>query len=119
MSRLNIFLLIVVLGCALSVVNATNRQREVFIDLQRAQSQEHQLQLDYAQLQYQQGALSKTSRIERIATADLKMQPVVPGRTQYLSVDPASVPADTPPASGAGAGASDSASLGTTAGAAR
>lgn len=113
MSRLNIFLLIVVLGCALAVVNATNRQREVFIDLQRAQSQEHQLQLDYAQLQYQQSALSKTSRIERIATADLKMQPVVPGRTQYLSVDPASVPADMPPASDARAGASSSASSGT------
>ena len=96
MSRLNIFLLIVVLGCALSVVNATNKQREVFIELQRAQSQERQLQQDYAQLQYQQSALSKTSRIESIATADLKMQPVSPGRTQYLTVDPASVPADVP-----------------------
>ena len=64
MSRLNIFLLIVVMGCALSVVNATNQQRQIFIQLQRAQSQERQLQQDYSQLQYQQSALSKTSRIE-------------------------------------------------------
>jgi cell division protein FtsL len=99
MSRLNILLLIVLLGCALSVVNATNKQREVFVDLQRAQSQARQLQQDYAQLQYQQSALSKTSRIESIATSDLKMQPVGPGRTQYLSVDPATVPPDSPAAS--------------------
>ena len=37
MNRLNIFLLIVVMGCALSVVNATNQQRQIFIQLQRAQ----------------------------------------------------------------------------------
>lgn len=119
MSRLNIFLLIVLLGCALSVVNATDRQREVFIELQRAQSQEHQLQLDYAQLQYQQSALSKTSRIERIATADLKMQPVVPGRTQYLSVDPATVPVDALPASDAVAGSASGPLAVAVAGAAR
>ena len=74
MNRLNIFLLIVVMGCALSVVNATNQQRQIFIQLQRAESQERQLQQDYSQLQYQQSALSKTSRIEEIATDSLKMQ---------------------------------------------
>jgi cell division protein FtsL len=100
MSRLNIFLLIVMLGCALSVVSATNQQRQFFIALQRAQSQQYALQQDYAQLQYQQSALSKTSRIEGIATADLKMQPVSSGRTQYLKVDPATAPAIDPPASG-------------------
>ncbi|WP_118182273.1 cell division protein FtsL [Paraburkholderia phosphatilytica] len=97
MNRLNIFLLFVVMGCALSVVNATNQQREIFIQLQRAQSQEHQLQQDYAQLQYQQSALSKTSRIEQIATDSLKMQPVTTGRTQYLTLDPGAAKAvDTP-----------------------
>ena len=30
MNRLNIFLLIIVLGCALSVVSSTNQQREIF-----------------------------------------------------------------------------------------
>ena len=50
MNRLNIFLLIVVLGCALSVVSATNQQRQIFIEVQRAQSQERQLQQDFSQL---------------------------------------------------------------------
>jgi cell division protein FtsL len=97
MSRLNIFLLIVVMGCALSVVDATNQQREIFIQLQRAQAEERQLQQDYSQLQYQQSALSKTSRIEEMATDDLKMRPVGAGRTQYLMLAPgASVATDVP-----------------------
>ncbi|MGF6969231.1 cell division protein FtsL [Paraburkholderia sp. WC7.3g] len=114
MNRLNIFLLIIVMGCALSVVNATNQQRQIFIQLQRAQSQERQLQQDYSQLQYQQSALSKTSRIEQIATASLKMQSVITGRTQYLTLDPGaataidapiptSAPASTPVATRRGA----------------
>ncbi|PLZ01588.1 cell division protein FtsL [Burkholderia sp. WAC0059] len=97
MNRLNIFLLIVVLGCALSVVDATNQQREVFIQLQRAQDQEQQLQQDYAQLQYQQSALSKTSRIEEIATDSLKMLPVTTGRTQYLILPPGAASAEDAP----------------------
>ncbi|HEX7933224.1 MAG TPA: cell division protein FtsL [Paraburkholderia sp.] len=97
MNRLNIFLLIIVMGCALSVINATNQQRHIFIQLQRAQSQERQLQQDYSQLQYQQSALSKTSRIEQAATASLKMQPVTTGRTQYLTLDPGAAKAEDAP----------------------
>ena len=88
MSRLNIFLLIIVLGCALSVVNATNQQRRLFVQLERAQAEERQLQQDYAQLQYEQSALSKTSRIEQVATDSLKMRTIASGGTQYLSLAP-------------------------------
>jgi cell division protein FtsL len=84
MSRLNFLLLLLVVGCALSVISATNHQRELFIALGRAQSEEHQLAQDWSELQYRQGALSKTTLIERAAQDRLKMQPVTPGRTQYL-----------------------------------
>jgi cell division protein FtsL len=97
MNRLNIFLLIVVMGCALSVVNATNQQRQFFIQLQRAQSQERQLQQDYSQLQYQQSALSKTSRIEQLATDSLKMQQATTGRTQYVQLEPGTATAEDAP----------------------
>lgn len=97
MSRLNIFLVIVVLGCALSVVNATNQQRQLFVQLERAQSDERQLQQDYAQLQYQQSALSKTSRIEQLATATLKMQPASTGETQFLTLAPGASVAENAP----------------------
>ncbi|CAG7599205.1 Cell division protein FtsL [Candidatus Vallotia tarda] len=75
-------------GCALSVVNATNRQREVFIDLQHAQFEEYELHLNNAELQYQQSVLSKTLRIVRIATADLNMRPVVLDCTQLVQDSP-------------------------------
>lgn len=88
MSRLNIFLLIVVLGCALSVVNATNQQRRLFVQLERAQAEERHLQQDYAQLQYEQSALSKTSRIEQLANDTLKMHAIAGGGTQYLTLAP-------------------------------
>jgi cell division protein FtsL len=77
-------LLFLVVGCALSVINATNHQRELFIALGRAQSEEHQLAQDWSELQYRQGALSKATLIERAAQDTLKMQPVTSGRTQYL-----------------------------------
>jgi cell division protein FtsL len=88
MSRFNIVLLIVVLCCALSVINGTNQQRRLFVQLERAQSDERQLQMDYAQLQYEQSALSKTSRIEQLATDTLKMRPITSGSTQYLTLAP-------------------------------
>jgi cell division protein FtsL len=97
MNRLNIFLVIVVLGCALSVVNATNQQRQLFVQLERAQSEERQLQQDYAQLQYQQSALSKTSRIEQLATDTLKMQPASTGETQFLTLAPGASVAENAP----------------------
>ena len=111
MSRLNIFLLVVVLACALSVVYATNQQRQLFVQLERAQSEEGQLQQDYAQLQYQQGALSKTSRIEQIATDVLKMQGASTGSTQYLTLgasDAQAVDAPIPVAAASGPTASSS-----------
>jgi len=84
MSRFNTLLLFLVMGCALSVINATNHQRELFIALGRAQSEEHQLAQDWSELQYRQGALSKATLIERAAQDKLKMLPVTSGRTQYL-----------------------------------
>ncbi len=87
MSRLNISLLLLLVVCALSTVAATNRQRELFIELGRAQSEAHQMAQTYAELQYQQGALSKTTLIEHVATAQLKMQPATLGRTQYIVVN--------------------------------
>jgi len=103
MSRLNTLLLLLLVACALSTVAATNHQRELFIQLGWLQSEAHQMAQNGAELQYQEGALSKTTLIERVATDQLKMQPVTPGRTQYLVVNVAA-DAET---SGASDGAGD------------
>ncbi|CCD29257.1 Cell division protein FtsL [Candidatus Glomeribacter gigasporarum BEG34] len=86
MSRLNIVLLVALIGCALSVVHTAYQQRRLFIALERARAQQQQLQQEGAQLYYQQRALSKTARIERLATHRLNMVPVTNVVTQYLGV---------------------------------
>lgn len=105
MSRLDFLLLLAVTGCALSVVNSTYQQRHVFIELDRAMAQQRQLAQEWSRLQYEQSALSKTSRIEDVAHNQLSMDAVSPGRTQYLDRDtfqPAQIALPPQPASAPG-----------------
>jgi len=87
MSRLDSLLLLVVVCCALSVVNSTYQQRRLFVQLEREQSQQHSLAQDWTRLQYEQSALSKTSRIEDVGANQLGMISTLAGRTQYLNED--------------------------------
>ncbi|WP_225721463.1 cell division protein FtsL [Candidatus Vallotiella sp. (ex Adelges kitamiensis)] len=111
MIRLNFFLLIIMLtfevGCALSVVSATNCYRELFVDLQYAQSKEYELRLNNVWLQYQRSALSKTSRIAHIAAVYLKMHPIVLSCTQYLNINSDRMQSDILPSNKTGPVASN------------
>jgi cell division protein FtsL len=84
--RLNFLLTVLLVGCALSLVNAQYQARELFIELERAQSLGRQLDIEWAQLQLDQSTLGKNSRIEAIARRDLNMISLTPQRTQYLTV---------------------------------
>ncbi|MGI4858899.1 MAG: cell division protein FtsL [Janthinobacterium lividum] len=87
MSRLDSFLLLILVCCALSVVNSTYQQRRIFVQLEHAQSLQRNLAQDWTRLQYEQSALSKTSRVEEISRDKLGMDAVAAGRTQYLNMD--------------------------------
>ena len=84
--RLNFILTLIVVLCALSLVNAQYQARRLFIELERAQSAARQLDLEWAQLQLDQSTLGKNARIEARARVDLNMVPLTPERTQYLTV---------------------------------
>jgi cell division protein FtsL len=84
-AKINIVLVSVLVGCALSLVNAQYRARHLFIDLEAMQQQARQLDIDWAQLQLDQSTLGKNGRIEQIARTDLNMTPLTPARTQYLT----------------------------------
>jgi cell division protein FtsL len=84
--RLNFLLTILLVGCALSLVNSQNQAREAFIELERAQSLGRQLDVEWAQLQLDQSTLGKNSRIDAIARRDLSMISLTPQRTQYLTM---------------------------------
>ena len=83
--KLNIMLTALLVGCALSVVNARYQARHLFIEHERLQQQIRQLDIDWAQLQLDQSTLGKNERIEQIARSELNMTPLTPARTQYLT----------------------------------
>lgn len=77
---------LILVACALSVVNAHYQFRRLFIELERAQAQARQLDIEWAQLQLDQSTLGKHARIEGNARRDLRMVPVTPASTQYLTM---------------------------------
>lgn len=84
--RLNFVLLTALVLCALSLVNAQYQARQLFIELERAQSLARQLDIEWSQLQLDQSTLGLHSRIDALARRDLNMVPVSHERTQYLTV---------------------------------
>ncbi len=85
--KVNVVLLALLIGCALSLVKAQYEARHLFIEVERSKAEARQLDIDYAQLQLDQSTLGKNSRIEQIARTDLGMQPVSAARTQYLTAE--------------------------------
>jgi len=83
--KLNVVLTMLLVGCALSVVNARYQARHLFIDQEKLQQQQRQLEIDWAQLQLDQSTLGKNERIDQIARSQLDMAPLTPARTQYLT----------------------------------
>lgn len=83
--KMNIVLSLLLVGCALSLVNAQYQARNLFIELGKLEQQAKQLDIDWAQLQLDQSTLGKNARIEQIARTDLNMAPLTPARTQYLT----------------------------------
>ena len=84
--RLSVLVTALLVMCALSLVNAQYRARSQFIELERAQSQARQLDIDWAHLQLDQSTLGTNARIEEVARRDLNMVALTPQRTQYLTV---------------------------------
>ncbi|MFZ6646485.1 cell division protein FtsL [Undibacterium sp. TJN25] len=84
-TRLNLVLAAALMLCALSLVNAQYQARQLFIELERAQSLSRQFELQWTQLKLDQSTYGKHSRIEDNAAKELGMVPVTPDRTQYLT----------------------------------
>lgn len=88
MTRLTTMLAAVLVICALGLVTSQHRARKLFIDLERAQGQARELEVQWDRLQVDQSALATSSRIDSKARRGLAMQPAPPQRTLYLTVEP-------------------------------
>jgi cell division protein FtsL len=85
-NRISVLVTALLVCCALALVNSQFQARRLMIELERAQAQERQLNLEYAQLQLDQSTLGKNARIDTIAR-DLHMVPLTAARTQYMTPD--------------------------------
>jgi len=87
MLRFNLILLLIVVGCALSVVSATHRARKIFTQLEAEQKRMRDLDIEWGQLQLEQSTWAAHVRVEKIARDRLGMKP--PAAGQVISVVPA------------------------------
>ena len=83
--KINVVLTALLVGCALSVVNARYQRNHLVNDIEKLATQQRQLDVDWSQLQLDQSTLGKNERIEQIARVNLNMAPLSPARTQYLT----------------------------------
>jgi cell division protein FtsL len=85
MLRVAVLLLTMLVSCALLLVTSQHRARKLFIELERAQAQSRMYEVDWNRLQLEQTQLARHSLIDAVARRDLRMAPLAPERTLYLS----------------------------------
>ena len=73
MLRFNLFLLLVVVVCALGVVTSQHRARKLYQELEGEQERVRQLDVEYGQLQLEMSTWATHPRIEKIARDRLHM----------------------------------------------
>ncbi len=86
MTRVNIFLLLVLMACALGLITSQHQARKLFVDLEAGQSQAKRLDEEFTQLQLEQGTWSTNKRVEAVASRSLGMQLPQPGATRVVTL---------------------------------
>lgn len=86
MLRLQFFLLVALVGSALGLVTSQHQARNLFVELERAQGDARQLEIEWNQLQVEASAASTHGLIDQVARRELRMIPVTPARTLYIDL---------------------------------
>lgn len=115
LTRLNLLLLIAVIGSALYLVHIEYTARQLYTAMHRAEQETRRIELDFERLQLEKRAQATPLRVEKLAREQLKMRTATPAITQYVRPDGSVIPAVAPlppttpptgrPASAAGASA--------------
>ncbi|MGB8339216.1 MAG: cell division protein FtsL [Burkholderiales bacterium] len=84
-TRLNILLLLVLIGCALSVVTTQHKARKLFSALQNEKELTKQIDTEWGQLQLELSTWATHARVENIATKSLHMRVPEPARVRIVT----------------------------------
>ena len=87
MVRVNLILFAALIACALALVTSQHRSRKLYVELQKEQDVARQLEVEWGQLQLEQGTWAMHARMEKIATQSLGMQ--VPPAARVRVIAPA------------------------------
>lgn len=74
MIRLNMFLLLVAVVCALGVITSQHKARKLFQELEGGQERARQLDVEYGQLQLELSTWATHPRVEQVAREKLRMR---------------------------------------------
>lgn len=84
MVRLSLVLLAILITCALALVTSQHQARKLYVELQKEQEFAKQLEVEWGQLQLEQGTLAMHGRVEKIATERLNMRVPPASRIQLI-----------------------------------
>jgi cell division protein FtsL len=82
--RLTLILLAALMACAMVTVSSQHKARKLFVELQREQGRAKQFEIEWGQLQLEQGTWATHARIERIAIRELGMKLPVAARVEVV-----------------------------------
>lgn len=85
--RLNFLLLVIVIGCAVSVITSQHQSRKLFIELEKEQESARKLDQEWRELQLENQTLGKPKRIEQKAQGELGMRTPEPGKTAVVVLE--------------------------------
>ena len=71
MSRLNVILALLLVACALAVIQAQHRSRTYFVELERLKKQARVLDEQWGQLQLEQSTWANLARVDTLARTRL------------------------------------------------
>lgn len=84
MVRLNLALLAILVSCALALVTSQHKARKLYVELQQEQELAKQLDIEWGQLQLEQGTWAMQGRVEKLAAEKLNMRVPAPARIQIV-----------------------------------
>ncbi len=71
MSRLNVVLSLILMGCALALINSQHRARMNFVELERLKKEARALDEQWGQLRLEQSTWANHARVETLARTQL------------------------------------------------
>ena len=87
MSRLNILLLVALVVSSVYLVQVSYETRRLFSELDKAQNQHRQLDIEFERLQAERQAQATPSRVEKSAPKKLAMRSATPAITHYVTIE--------------------------------